>query len=167
MSSLKEDMFLKVYLSIRDKMVAEEGFRTDVYRDSLGFPTVGIGHLVRPEDNLKVGDVISKERIDMLFKQDVSEAIEAAINQAIEVGEFEQDFVTALTSVNFQLGTKWPQKWPNTYKKLKAGEYHDVIRTLERSLWAKQTPTRVSSFIKAIIKEIGEDNKGESLTYLI
>lgn len=167
MNFIKEEMFNSVLVNIRDKMIKEEGYRTDVYKDTLGFPTVGIGHLVLPEDNLKVGDVISKKRVDELFKKDITWAINAAMDQAKEIGEFEKDFVIALTSVNFQLGPKWPSKWPNTYKALKEGNYHDVIKKLEGSLWARQTPTRVSSFVKAIIKEIGEDNKGESLKYFV
>ena len=49
-------------------MALREGRRNDVYLDTLGKPTVGIGHLVVAADNLKVGDVISDARVSDLFQ---------------------------------------------------------------------------------------------------
>ena len=40
-------------------MISVEGYRKTVYPDSLGIPTVGIGHKVVPSDNLKLGDQIT------------------------------------------------------------------------------------------------------------
>jgi len=59
-------------------MALREGRETTVYLDSLGKPTVGIGHLVLPEDNLKVGDTITDEQVDALFKKDGAAAMAAA-----------------------------------------------------------------------------------------
>jgi GH24 family phage-related lysozyme (muramidase) len=47
-----------------------EGRRNDVYLDSRGIPTVGIGHKVLPEDNLKVGDVISDAQVEAFYVKD-------------------------------------------------------------------------------------------------
>ena len=66
--SLQMEMFEKVFGKIRVKMIKEEGIKREVYLDSLGKPTVGIGHLVRPEDNLKVGQVISQNFMIQMVK---------------------------------------------------------------------------------------------------
>ena len=47
-----------------------EGYRDDVYKDIKGYPTVGIGHLVEPSDNLTVGQVISDSQVQQLFNND-------------------------------------------------------------------------------------------------
>ncbi len=47
-----------------------EGYRTDVYKDEYGNNTVGIGHLVVPEDNLSYKDVISKDQVKQFFDAD-------------------------------------------------------------------------------------------------
>lgn len=161
----KKTMFNKVYGAVRKKMLMEEGYENVVYLDSEGFPTVGIGHLVLPRDRLKLGQRISDERVEKLFKKDITSAINAAIEQALEVGEFEVDFVIALTSVNFQLGENWPQSWPNTYAKLKNGDFAAVIRAVKRSLWAKQTPKRTEAFIVALTQEMNEQQKPQSGFY--
>lgn len=155
----EQKMFDEVFVDIRKKMIAEEGIEYTVYRDSLGKPTVGIGHLVLPEDNLVVGQTITSAQVEAFFKKDITDAIWAAISQAKEVGEFEKDFVTALTSVNFQLGVHWYKKWPNTYAALKVGNLEKVIRNVMGSLWHKQTPKRTLAFKQALLQEIAENNR--------
>lgn len=129
-----------------------EGYRTEVYLDTLGKPTVGIGHLVLKEDNLKVGDVITGQEVIDFFDKDSEKALNAAIKQAQEIGVTTTDFIVALVSVNFQLGTSWNKVFSRTYAHLVAGRYETAIANLRRSKWARQTPVRVSDFIKAIKK---------------
>lgn len=133
-----------------DHLLEREGYRNTVYRDSRGFPTVGVGHLVRPEDNLKVGDAISDERVRDLLEKDASKAYRAAIEQANELGINDAGFVKALGSVNFQLGTGWRQKFPQTWQHMKDGNYDQAIRNIENSLWSRQTPVRTADFTAAI-----------------
>ena len=155
----KQKMFDKVFTNVRKKMVKEEGYRQVVYKDSIGKATVGIGHLVLPKDKLRVGNKISKERVELLFKSDVLRSIKAAMAQAQEIGQFEYDFILALTSVNFQLGNNWPSKWPNTYKQLNNGNFKAVIRAVKNSKWARQTPKRTEAFIMALMVEMNEDQR--------
>ncbi|MBU2032456.1 MAG: lysozyme [Alphaproteobacteria bacterium] len=55
-------------------LVQEEGVRQVVYRDVAGYPTVGVGHLIEPHDNLRVGDRVSKERVLGFLDADIAEA---------------------------------------------------------------------------------------------
>lgn len=59
-----------------------EDCRLTVYADSAGLPTVGVGHLVRPEDNLKLGDKITQEQADRLLDLDLYDA-EMRVKKAI------------------------------------------------------------------------------------
>lgn len=47
-----------------------EGYRTTVYKDHKGNPTVGIGHLLPSGSRLKVGDKISDADVAAFFQQD-------------------------------------------------------------------------------------------------
>ena len=127
-----------------------EGKRLTVYKDSLGKLTVGVGHLVRPQDNLKLGDKITNERCNAFLEEDMATAFKAALDQAKEIGKHSDDFVLALTSVNFQLGTGWPEKFYSSYPKLVNGDWQGAIEGFKSSKWAKQTPVRVDDFVKAI-----------------
>lgn len=51
-----------------------EGIRNKLYRDSKGLWTIGIGHLVKPEEMLLFkGKTLSSEYIETLFKKDIEE----------------------------------------------------------------------------------------------
>lgn len=136
--------------AMREKLIASEGYRLDVYKDTLGILTVGIGHRVTASDNLKLGQRITPERADALYNADVRGALKSAISQARELNRYNLDMIVALCEVNFQLGSFWRVKFPNTWSLLKSGKKAAAIASLKKSLWFKQTPVRVSSFINAI-----------------
>ncbi len=133
-----------------DHLLEREGYRNTVYRDSLGKPTVGVGHLVRPEDNLRVGDRISDEQVRDFLEADAGKAYRAAVEQANELGINDSQFVIALGSVNYQLGTGWRNKFSNTWEQMREGNYEQAIANIEDSLWAEQTPVRTADFTAAI-----------------
>lgn len=134
----------------KQKLIISEGDKLIVYRDTQGHLTVGIGHLVLPEDNLGFGDRITPERRDEFFKRDVDKAFNAALSQARELGRYTPEFIAALTEVNFQLGTGWYIEFSNTYAYLRTGNWRQAINNLLASKWNRQTPTRVANFINAI-----------------
>ena len=140
-------------------LIRREGKRLKVYRDSLGKPTVGVGHLVRKQDRLKVGDRISEAQARAFLEHDARKAFEAAKQQAIELGIADSDFIIALGSVNFQLGTHWNQTFSQTWQHLMDGNYEQAIRNIERSRWARQTPVRTRDFVNAIRKVMEQDNE--------
>lgn len=141
------------YANFLAHLELREGKRNKVYLDSLGYPTVGVGHLVLKTDGLKVGDTISNERIREFLIKDSQRAWDAAKAQAKDLNRpSDWAFVEALGSVNFQLGTGWPKTFHATYEALKAGNKLLAISKLKKSLWAKQTPVRVQDFILAIDK---------------
>lgn len=137
------------------KVQASEGYRRDVYRDPV-FPndpskwTVGIGHKVLPEDNLKLGDVISDERVQQLFIKDTSTAFNAAKSQARELNKYNPEMIAALAEVNYQLGIFWRSKFPNTWSLIKSGKINPAISALYGSAWYKQTPNRVIAFVNVL-----------------
>lgn len=142
----------------KKKLIVREGLRRKVYKDSRGFPTVGIGHLVTPSDNLKLGDVITNEQINEFFERDIQYALKAAQIQANELEIHGVDFLAALISVNFQLGPKWHLPKVNggkgfvtTYRLLKERKFQEAISNLKKSAWYYQTPTRVQDFIASIL----------------
>lgn len=144
-------------MKAKSLLVIREGRVNKVYKDSLGHLTVGIGHLVRPTDNLKLGDVISDEMVDTFFEEDVRVALRAALTQMQDLKIISPDFLAALISVNFQLGSRWHWKTENggkgfykTYDLIKNRKIDQAIRNLRASRWYKQTPKRVEDFITSL-----------------
>ncbi len=127
-----------------------EGVVNCVYKDTLGYNTVGVGHLVKPEDGLSEGDCISDAQVDAFLQSDAQWAWEAAQQQAAEAGVNDPCFVIALGSVNYQLGAGWRKKFPSTWNMIKNGQYCEAANALEGTLWNRQTPVRVDDFQAAL-----------------
>ena len=52
---------------IQKDLERDEGVRYNIYKDHLGYPTFGIGHLITksdPEYGKAVGTAVSKSRVD-------------------------------------------------------------------------------------------------------
>lgn len=84
-------------------MIEEEGIRYDVYRDVAGFPTVGVGHLLLPEDNLRHGDRITHERAVDLLERDIGKA-EAIVRRLVGDLPISQHEFDALVDLAFNVG---------------------------------------------------------------
>lgn len=66
---------------------AEEGSREDVYKDSEGFLTAGIGHKLTAEElkKYKEGDIVPKDKRDEWFRKDAKKSWDAANSQNSKV----------------------------------------------------------------------------------
>ena len=138
-----------------------EGNVEYVYLDSLGKPTCGVGHLLteRERQVYQVGDEVSEEQRTVWLEHDATKAWEAAAQQMEDLNIENVEFIIALGSVNFQLGTKWMNKFPSAYKALKDKDYDEAIYQVStgsgkdgQSKWKEQTPVRVEDFVTAIDK---------------
>lgn len=85
-----------------DLIRAFEGERLTVYADPIGLPTVGVGHLVKPADSLKLGDRITPEHSMQLLRQDLRSAI-LSVQKMVIVPLTDNQFA-ALASFVFNLG---------------------------------------------------------------
>ena len=97
----------------KEHLKHREGFRDEVYLDTLGKPTCGVGHLLSPAENeqYNIGDTVPQDILDEWLLQDSNKAWQAATAQIEEIGITNTEFTLALASVNFQLGTRWTNKF--------------------------------------------------------
>jgi GH24 family phage-related lysozyme (muramidase) len=136
--------------SLEQLLRLREGVKTKVYLDSLKKPTVGIGHLVTPADNLKLGDEITDRQVSEFFKKDSAKALSAAKAQAAKAGIKDSNFIVYLASVNYQLGVGWNSVFKTAWKLILEGKYEEAAKSLEKTKWYRQTPVRVKDFQKAL-----------------
>lgn len=136
-----------------------EGWVAHVYTDTEGFPTAGMGHLLTREEQEEhsVGDPVAPAILQRWAREDAGKAYRAATTQAKEIGlGSDAAFLTVLTSVNFQLGLYWRNKFPDTWKAIVDGRWKEAARNVLESRWARQTPSRAREFAQAL------ESKGEA-----
>jgi len=127
----------------------DEGSRHRVYKDSRGKPTVGIGHLITKKDNLKLGDRISADRLNLFFHTDVRKALAAARNSVHNFDNLPPVFQEGMVNFMFQLGDNAAKKFPKAFKLMNDGNLQAGVQELsvdnsgkKPSLWLQQTPRR-------------------------
>ena len=154
-------MSSEYFKNFTEHLRLREGYREEVYLDTLDKPTCGTGHLLSPEENAQyaVGDTIDTAVLDRWLEEDSEKAWNAAAQQLQDLNIEKPEFIVALGSVNFQLGTQWMNKFPSAYKALQNKDYDEAIRQVStgsgkdgQSKWKEQTPVRVEDFIEAIDK---------------
>ena len=147
------------FKNFTEQLRLREGYREEVYLDTLGKVTCGTGHLLSPAENAQydVGDVIDTAILESWLEQDSEKAWNAAAQQLQDLNIEKLEFIVALSSVNFQLGTHWMNKFPSAYKALLNKDYAEAIKQVStgsgkdgQSKWKEQTPVRVEDFVKAI-----------------
>jgi GH24 family phage-related lysozyme (muramidase) len=134
-----------------DFISSREGVKYEVYRDSLGKLTGGIGHLILPEDNLKLGDSITQDKIDSWFDKDIQKALNKALVQCQELDIKDEEIINIFTSANYLLGD-FKKVFNSTFNLIKDRKYSKAILNIATSKWMQQTPIRAGDMISAITK---------------
>ncbi|QIQ88067.1 MAG: lysozyme [Erythrobacter sp.] len=113
-------------------LVEEEGVRYRVYRDVAGYPTVGVGHLVLPEDNLRLGQRITHARAMKLLERDLEKA-EAGVRDLLAGLPVNQNEFDALVDLVFNvgIGNVSPEESPRLNAAIRAGDYEAIAAELE------------------------------------
>lgn len=128
---------LRVSNEMKAVMRAEEGAVMRVYRDITGLPTVGVGHLVRPEDGLRVGDTITEQQLLEFLTEDLGHA-EEAVRELVGDLPLDQYEFDALVDLVFNVGpgNVSPDNSPRLNRAIREQDYeaiaNELIYTLDR-----------------------------------
>ena len=125
-----------------------EGEVLEIYEDSLGYKTLGIGHLCQPEDpeyKWEVGTKVSQEIVDMYYESD----FDKHYKEAIHVFGSEEDFEKlpeviqrVLVNMCFNLGGSRLSKFRNMLKACRNHDWKEMAVQMEDSRWFNQVGGR-------------------------
>ena len=128
----KHASLLRASDEFKQALIEEEGVRYTVYRDVAGYPTVGVGHLVLPEDNLRVGDRISDEQVLRFLDRDLEKAAQGVAQLAGDLPLFQHEFDALLDLVyNVGIGNVSQSKSPRLNAAIEAGDYDAIADELD------------------------------------
>lgn len=150
-------------MTIFDMLKIDEGLDLSVYKDTEGFWTVGIGHLltknpskeiaIQELDKLvgrKTGGIISLKEAEKIFAADVLKAEQGiAGNKVLSPVYNSLDPVRKMALVNmvFQMGVAGVAGFTNSMNLLLAKNWKQAAINLAQSKWYKQTPNRAKRVI--------------------
>ena len=130
---------------LREEIIADEGCVLEVYKDHLGYFTVGVGHLILPTDEewgTPTGTKITQTRADELLYYDFNNVLKECEDHLAVWPEAGEEVKLILANMAFNLGITRLKKFQLM---LKAIDEKDYVKASEEGLdsrWAKQVYNR-------------------------
>lgn len=123
---------------VLDDLKSDEGFRSHVYQDHLGYWTIGFGRMV----DKRRGGGITRAEAEYLLKNDIMRTYASLRTSIRGFDQLPANVKRALINMAFQMGVDGLLSFENTLRLLEAGDYHAAADEALNSLWYKQTPER-------------------------
>lgn len=147
----------------------DEGVMTKIYKDSLGFYTVGIGHLLTKEDNKQkaieeldkivgrsTNGEITQSEVDYILELDVKRMMDGILKSGALSPVFNNlDPIRrlGLFSMCFQMGIRGVEGFKNSLALIQKQQWELADSNLRKSAWYRQTPNRANRVINIITKK--------------
>lgn len=133
------------------RLTADEGRKDQLYRDSLGYWTGGIGHLLDPQ----LGAKLSNATIALWLDEDVADALAIAESFPWFAG-LDAPRANVIACLCFNLGDRFCQ-FHQMHAALAAGDFDGAADQLLNSRWAKQVqPSRRDAYVRILRTGIWE-----------
>ena len=149
--------------SLVDRIKKNEGYRLTQYIDSVGRPTIGYGHLIKPNESYLMGATITPEQAEALFAKDFAEH-KAAAEKIPSFNEHSKAVQDTLIDMTYNMGPAWYKNWPNTIKSLTEKNYETVKNDILSSRYASQVKGRALVNAKVFEKEAEVKTASENVS---
>ena len=137
-----------------------EGEVLEIYNDSLGYKTLGVGHLCQPNDieySWEIGTPVSQEVVDKYYEQDFHKHYYEAVHVfGSEEGfnNLPEEIQRVLVNMCFNLGGTRLSKFRNMLKACKEHDWSEMARQMEDSRWFRQVGRRSLELQKAVLEQV-------------
>lgn len=146
---------------LKEQIKRHEGEVLEIYKDSLGYLTFGVGHLVKeddPEYGQPEGTPVSQERVDEIYDIDFDKHVEECIHVYESKGgedfySLPEDIQHVLINMTFNLGGTRFGKFNNMWKGVIENDWEKVAVEMEDSRWFKQVGRR-SVELQEIVRSV-------------
>lgn len=140
---------------LREQLAADEGCKYEIYLDHLGYPTFGIGHLVKesdPEHGQPVGTEVTQKRVEEAFDADIKTTIQDCVNMFDEFYIIPEEAQLILANMMFNLGFPRMNKFVKMIAAVYARDWDEAANQMVDSRWYKQVPNRAMRLEKRMRK---------------
>ena len=145
---------------LKEEIKRHEGEVLEIYEDSLGYKTLGVGHLCKPEDpeyNWEVGTPVSQEVVDLYSEDDFNKHVA----EAIHVFGTEEAFANlpeniqhVLVNMCFNLGGTRLSKFRNMLAACREHDWKRMAAEMEDSRWFKQVGRRSRELQESVLNTV-------------
>ena len=155
MQSTPMSMKTELLEQIKEDLVRHEGYVTEIYLCSEGYPTFGIGHMITEDDmeyTWPIGTPVTDERILQVFHDDCMNAVadvEALVN---EIHSHPDHVVRVLVNMAFNLGRRRLGQFKKMLAAVEARNYGIASQEMIDSRWYHQVGRRSRELVDIMRK---------------
>jgi len=135
---------------LRKELEVDEGVKYEIYNDHLGYPTFGIGHLVRdtdPEAGAALGTPVSEDRVIEAFNQDVETVLSDCNTLYDDFDDLPEEAQLIIANMMFNLGRPRLSKFKGMKAGVDARDWKKAADEMVDSAWYRQVPNRAGRLV--------------------
>ena len=135
---------------LRKELEVDEGVKYEIYNDHLGYPTFGIGHLVRdsdPEAGAALGTPVSEDRVIEAFNADVETVLNDCTILYDDFDDLPEEAQLIIANMMFNLGRPRLSKFKGMKAGVDAKDWNKAADEMVDSRWYKQVTNRAQRLV--------------------
>ena len=135
---------------LRKELEVDEGVKYEIYNDHLGYPTFGIGHLVRdtdPEAGAALGTPVTEDRVIEAFNEDVETVLNDCTILYGDFNELPEEAQLIIANMMFNLGRPRLSKFKNMKVAVIERDWNKAADEMIDSAWYRQVPNRAGRLV--------------------
>ena len=135
---------------LREQLKIDEGCVYEIYNDHLGYPTFGIGHLVResdPENGSPVGTKVSEDRVADAFDDDIEIVLSDCNILYPDFGDLPEEAQQIIANMMFNLGRPRLSKFVGMKRGVDAKDWNSAADEMVDSRWYRQVGARAERLV--------------------
>ena len=136
---------------LREQLEIDEGIVHEIYLDHLGYPTFGIGHLVResdPEHGANVGTKVDEARCIEAFNQDVESVIKDCKILYSDFDDLPEEVQQIVANMMFNMGRPRLSKFKGMKRGVDAKDWNAAADEMVDSAWYRQVTNRADRLVE-------------------
>ena len=135
---------------LREQLKIDEGCVYEIYNDHLGYPTFGIGHLVResdPENGSPVGTKVSEDRVADAFDDDIEIVLSDCNKLYPDFEDLPEEAQQIIANMMFNLGRPRLSKFRGMKAGVDARDWNRAADEMVDSRWYAQVGRRAERLV--------------------
>ena len=138
---------------LREQLEVDEGCVYEIYNDHLGYPTFGIGHLVKesdPEQGQSLGTTVSSERVAEAFESDIQSVLRDCNILYSDFHNLPEEAQQVIANMMFNLGRPRLSKFAGMKRGVDARDWNQAADEMVDSNWYRQVTNRADRLVERV-----------------
>jgi len=138
---------------LRKQLEVDEGCVYEIYNDHLGYPTFGIGHLVKKFDDeygQSLGTPVSSERVAEAFESDIQSVLQDCNTLYPDFDDLPEEAQQVIANMMFNLGRPRLSKFAGMKRGVDARDWNQAADEMVDSAWYRQVTNRADRLVERV-----------------